>query len=354
MIGQNIKNIKNLDLKKVNNNKKNNSQILNKSKIDSIKILCIGDIVLDRYVYGSVHRESPEAPIPILSYERDNFQLGGAGNVARNISCFGSKCALLSIIGYDDASLKINELVLKEKNIRPKLIKIKNFKTPVKTRYIKNSQHLLRVDDEQVNFKLEKKSIIKIKNLVLKNINNCDLVILSDYDKGILNKTLIKYIIKIAKEKKKLIIADPKKIDFASYKGIDILTPNLKEITDSTKQKLNSEKKLVNYARNIIKKYNIKEILVTRSSKGMILIGSNYINKIAANAKVVKDVTGAGDTVISIIGLMKAIGMSTSDSSTLANSAAGIIVGKLGTASLSYYELVKKNDYKKLLHKYRT
>ena len=297
--------------------------------------------MLDRYVYGSVRRQSPEAPIPILSYENENFQLGGVGNVVKNLSDIGSKSTLISLTGKDKASKIVKELLKKESKIKSEIVSIQDFKTPVKTRYINNSLHLLRVDEEDISFHLKKEIVKKIKSIILKNIKECDLIILSDYDKGLLSRLLIKEITKIAENYNKTIIADPKKLDFSFYQGIDILTPNLKEISDSAGKKLLKEKEITNYARKIIKKHNINEILVTRSSEGMLLIGEGYIKKIKANAKKVRDVTGAGDTVISVLSLMKAIGMSTVDASQLANIAAGVIVEKPGTASLTYKEFQK-------------
>lgn len=317
-------------------------KLINKKKISSCKIFCIGDIMLDHYVYGNVERMSPEAPIPILSYENENFQLGGAGNVARNISDIGAKCRLLSVVGYDNTSKKIKKLISKEKNISSFVINDKNFKPPIKTRYISRAKHLLRVDEENKIFKLNVNLKKKVLDIILLNIKKCNLIVLSDYNKGFLDREFIKKITKLANKYNKLIIADPKKNDLSFYKGIDILTPNQKEISDSAGKKLNSEKEIVSYARTVIENYNIKEILVTRSSKGMLLIGSNYKYKIIPKADQVRDVTGAGDTVISILALMKGLGMKTIDASIIANVAAGIIIGKPGTATLSYNEL-KKN-----------
>ncbi|MDC3172135.1 bifunctional ADP-heptose synthase, partial [Pelagibacteraceae bacterium] len=295
--------------------------------LSSLKVLCIGDIMLDHYVYGTVKRQSPEAPIPILSYENENFQLGGVGNVARNISDIGANCTLLSILSFDKTSKKIRELISNEKRIKLIGINIRNYNAPIKTRYINKSKHLLRVDEENTNFKLKNKAKEKIANIIKINIKKCDVIILSDYNKGFLDKSVIKKIVKFAKQYNKLIIADPKKNDLSFYKNIDILTPNQKEISDSAGRALNTEQEIISYARKMIKKNNITEILVTRSHKGMLLIGSNYKTKIKANAKNVVDVTGAGDTVISVLGLMKGIGMNTINASTLANYAAGIIIG---------------------------
>lgn len=315
-----------------------------RKKINSCKIMCIGDIMLDHYLFGRIDRISPEAPIPILLFEKEKFIPGGAANVARNISALGAKCILLSVVGNDVAGKKISRQISIEKKIIPKLFTLKKYQTPVKTRYIRKFQHLLRVDREFSNFKISKKLIENIESAILKNIKQTDLIILSDYNKGLISKLLIKKIICIAKKYNKTIIADPKKIDLSTYKGIDILTPNQKEISDAANKNLTSERDLTNFARSLIKKYKFKEVLITRSSKGMLLVGSDYLEKIPANCKNVNDVTGAGDTVISVLSLMKAIGMNTSSAAKIANNAAGITVAKQGTAVLSFRELTLNND----------
>lgn len=313
---------------------------IERKKISKCKILCIGDVMLDHYVYGKVHRLSPEAPIPILSNEEEKYLLGGAGNVAKNLSGLGAKCTLLSIIGTDRASKIIKNLVLKDKNIKPELFTIKNYNSPIKTRYIRDSEHLLRVDKEIKNYKKNKKLLSGIRKSLIKNIEKCDLIILSDYNKGLLNKTLIKEIVNIGRKYNKLIIADPKKNNLGAYSNIDLITPNQKELNNAAGKELKNEIEIVAFSRSIIKKYKIKEILLTRSEKGMLLIGRNYLKKYEANAKKVYDVTGAGDTVISTLALMKAIGLNTEISSKISNYAAGIIIGKRGTATLTYRELI--------------
>ncbi len=313
---------------------------LTKEKINKCKILCIGDVMLDHYVYGKVGRLSPEAPIPILLNEEEKFLLGGAGNVAKNLSDLGAKCTLLSIIGIDNASKKIKNLVSIDKNIKSELLTLKNYSSPVKTRYIKNSEHLLRVDKEKNKIKKNKTVLLSINKSLTKNIKKCNLIIISDYDKGFLDKVLIKEIISIAKKYDKLIIADPKKNNLGTYAYADIITPNQKELNDAAGKELKKESEIISFCRSIIKKYNINEILLTRSEKGMMLIGRNYLKKYKANAKKVMDVTGAGDTVISILALMKALGLNTEISTQISNYSAGIIVGKRGTATLTYEELI--------------
>ena len=313
----------------------------NKKNIIKSRILCIGDIILDHYINGKVERVSPEAPVPILMMKSQRYEIGGVGNVARNISRMGSKATLICLSGNDHSSIIIRKLLSKDKNIKNVNIRISNFKTPKKTRFINDKNHLLRVDDEDVDFKLvndyRKMIFKKIDNEIKKN----DLIILSDYNKGLLDRNLIKKIIKTSIKYNKKIIADPKKIDLSFYSNIDILTPNQKEMTDAANKKILNEKSLIKFGKLIIQKNKIKNILVTRSEKGMLLINNELIKKFKSNPKQVIDVTGAGDTVIGILGLMLTLKFSIHDSIEISNYAAGKAIGISGTASLSFDDLVR-------------
>tara|TARA_B100000787_G_scaffold140237_1_gene109208 strand:+ start:27 stop:1001 length:975 start_codon:yes stop_codon:yes gene_type:complete len=311
----------------------------NKKNISKSKILCIGDIILDHYIYGKVERLSPEAPVPILLMKNKKYVIGGAGNVAINISNMGAKTTLICLSGNDSSSVTINKLLSEHRLIKNLSIKVPNFKTPIKTRFINKAEHLLRVDDENINFKLINKYKVLIIKKLKKEIGKNDLVVLSDYNKGLLDKDLIKKIIKIATLYNKIIIADPKKIDLSSYEGVNILTPNQKEITESAKKKFLNETNLIKYAKNTVKKYKIQNLLITRSEKGMLLVNSKSVTKIKANAKKVIDVTGAGDTVISILALMLTLRLSVEDSIKISNHAAGLVIGKSGTACIKYSDL---------------
>tara|TARA_B100000795_G_scaffold215190_1_gene168988 strand:- start:130 stop:1104 length:975 start_codon:yes stop_codon:yes gene_type:complete len=311
----------------------------NKKNISKSKILCIGDIILDHYIYGKVERLSPEAPVPILLMKNKKYVIGGAGNVAINISNMGAKTTFICLSGNDSSSVTINKLLSEHRLIKNLSIKVPNFKTPIKTRFINKAEHLLRVDDENINFKLINKYKVLIIKKLKKEIGKNDLVVLSDYNKGLLDKDLIKKIIKIATLYNKIIIADPKKIDLSSYEGVNILTPNQKEITESAKKKFLNETNLIKYAKNTVKKYKIQNLLITRSEKGMLLVNSKSVTKIKANAKKVIDVTGAGDTVISILALMLTLRLSVEDSIKISNHAAGLVIGKSGTACIKYSDL---------------
>ena len=313
----------------------------NKKYISKSKIICIGDIILDHYISGKVERISPEAPVPIFIMKNQKYEIGGVGNVAKNISAMGAKPTLLCLSGNDQSSIIIKKLLNNDKNIKNINIRIPNFKTPKKTRFIKDKNHLLRIDDESIGFKLKN----KYKNIVLKKLENeikkNDLIILSDYNKGLLDKSLIKKIIKISIKYNKKIIADPKKNNLSIYGNIDILTPNQKEMTDAAKKKSLDEKNLIKFGKSIIQKDKIKNLLITRSEKGMLLINNDLIKKFKSNPKKVIDVTGAGDTVIAILGLMLVSNFSVDESIEISNYAAGKVIGISGTASLKFADLVK-------------
>tara|TARA_A100001015_G_C15027114_1_gene731113 strand:- start:492 stop:1469 length:978 start_codon:yes stop_codon:yes gene_type:complete len=312
----------------------------NKKNISKLKIICIGDIILDHYVVGNVERISPEAPVKILSLKNEKYEIGGVGNVAKNIVNLGGKTSLLCLSGVDHSSKIIRQLLGKEKNINNILIQIPNFRTPRKTRFLEDSNHLLRVDDERINFKLKnnfKQSILKkLDNIIKKK----DLIILSDYNKGLLDKQLIGLIIKISKKHNKKIIADPKKFDLSIYSNVDTITPNQKEMMDATGIKVLNEKNLIKSGKYIIQKYKISNLLITRSEKGMLLINRDGIKKFKSNPKKVIDVTGAGDTVLAVMGLMLALKLSFNESVEISNYAAGKVVELSGTACLNFKDLI--------------
>jgi len=323
----------------MNKNLINNLLRNKKKKILESRILCIGDIILDHNIYGRIDRISPEAPVPIFLIEREVYQLGGVGNVAKNISSLGGKSAIFYLSNNEQSSKIINGLIQKDKNIKNLCMKINGFRVPIKSRYKNKSSHVIRVDNENTKFKLDMRSKKNILIKLNKEIKKYDLVILSDYNKGLLDKDLIQRIVKIAKQHNIKIIADPKKYDFSSYSNIDLVTPNQKELTDAAKKKSLNEKEIIDFSRKIIKKNNIKDLLITRSEHGMLLVNNDFVINYKANSKSVRDVTGAGDTVIGVLALMLSIGLSENNSVIIANYAAGLVIGKTGTESITFKEL---------------
>ena len=309
------------------------------------KVLCVGDLILDHYVHGNIDRISPEAPIPVLKADDRNYNiLGGCGNVARNICSANSKCHLISIVGNDNDGLKIREIIKEIKNLTFNLIIDKNRCTTKKTRYVCENQQILRVDNEiesPISEVLETKIIKLLKN----KINDYDVIVLSDYNKGVLTDTLIKKIIKIAQHFKKILIVDPKKKDFSVYAGATFITPNFKELKSSVNtfninSKNNDDNLVIKLSKQIINKFKFKAVITTRSSDGISVVtdvGSFF--HLPSEAKEVFDVSGAGDTVLAYLSTSISKGKSLESSVKISNIAAGLAVGKFGTSVVSIGEV---------------
>ena len=311
------------------------------SNISNREILCIGDLILDIFVEGSVNRISPEAPVPVLLKNTINYQLGGAGNVSRNITSLGSKASIFSLIGNDESSYKISQILKKEKKIKPYFFKANKYKLPTKIRYVSKSNQLLRVDDEN-NFALNNKLEDKIFNLFIKRCKSFKTVVLSNYKKGILSLKLINKIISYCNENKLNVLVDPKYKDFSIYKGATLITPNQREFSNAVNKEFKNIAQIVREGQKLIKKLKFTYILVTRSEEGMILISENKFKNFPVTAQEVYDVTGAGDTVIGSLAVGLDAGMNMNDSVQFANYAAGIVVEKRGTAVASKSEIISK------------
>ena len=313
-------------------------------------VLCIGDVILDYYSEGLINRISPEAPIPILKLlKKEKMVLGGSGNVARNICEAGSKCHLISVVGVDDDSEKIVRLCNQEKNLTFDLIQDKKRCTTKKQRFVSGNQQIIRVDREETN-KIDVKIEDKIYEKFFKRILKCDVVVISDYNKGVLTKNLTTKIIRLSKKKKKIVIVDPKKDDLGFYKNANIITPNQKELLGIESKEIN-QRTIDQVSKKLIKKYGFDVVVTTKSSNGISVVRENNKNFcIPSKAKEVFDVSGAGDTVVSFIASGLARGEDFENSVKLANEAAGIVVGKFGTAVVNRLEVEgKKINNKKIL-----
>lgn len=296
------------------------------------KILVAGDAMLDRYWFGDANRISPEAPVPVVRITRSEDRLGGAANVAVNIAALGAQAQLLSVIGCDEAGESV-ERILHENKIIPHLHRDAEIKTTVKLRIVARQQQMLRADFENrpttavlANHLSEYESII----------NNVDVIVLSDYGKGGLDH--ITQMIGLARAKSIPILIDPKGNNYDRYKGATLITPNRAELAQVVGE-WTSEEDLIERAQNLRQKLELEAILLTRSEEGMTLFTANGQTSVPAQALEVYDVSGAGDTVIAVMASMIATGQSLEESMRIANRAGGIVVGKLGTATVSYDEL---------------
>jgi D-beta-D-heptose 7-phosphate kinase/D-beta-D-heptose 1-phosphate adenosyltransferase len=312
---------------------------------DQAKILLVGDIMLDRFIYGAVSRISPEAPIPVVKANKEKKMLGGAGNVLANLSALGCKTDIISLIGDDAQGQEVMQYVSGCGASIHHLIEDPSRPTILKTRYISQNQQLLRVDQEDlepVHDKVEKQIIKKAEEL----ITQADILILSDYGKGLLTADVVKMLIKIATKNKVPVIVDPKGKDFSKYKGASIITPNRNELSEATRgMEVKTDADIEQAAQNIIKQSGIDCVIVTRSEDGISVV--NKKDKplhFPTKAREVYDVSGAGDTVIAVLAAAIAKGGNFQEAAQIANSAGGLAVAKLGTAIISRHELLRAID----------
>lgn len=297
------------------------------------RVLVVGDVMLDRYWFGNVERISPEAPVPIVHVQRTEERPGGAANVARNVAALGGQATLLSVVGDDEAGRSLLALLGKD-HVKTIFHQDAQLPTTVKLRVIGRQQQLMRIDFETPPSRevLEDK-LDDFESLV----DSVDVVILSDYGKGSL--THVTKMIDAAKRHGKRVLIDPKGDDFSKYRGATMLTPNRGEFREVAGRWAN-ETELAKKAAAVREQYNFEALLVTRSEEGMSLFTHNEAVHEPTQAREVYDVSGAGDTVIATIGLMLAAGTSMTDAMRIANRAAGVVVGKLGTATVTQQELM--------------
>ena len=296
------------------------------------RVLVVGDVMLDRYWFGDVHRISPEAPVPVVKIERSDERLGGAANVARNAAALGAQTTLLSVVGDDEAGHTVKRL-LEASGIRTSLHVDAAFKTTVKLRVIGRQQQLLRIDFEETpGHEVLTGKLEEFKRL----LTEADVVILSDYGKGGL--THIAEMISAARAAKVKILVDPKGEDYTRYAGATMLTPNRGELRQVI-GKWKTEADLQARAGALCEQLGLEALLLTRSEEGMTLFRPEGVLNFAAQAREVFDVSGAGDTVIATLGVLLGGGADLAEAAGMANRAGGIVVGKLGTAVVTPEEL---------------
>jgi D-beta-D-heptose 7-phosphate kinase/D-beta-D-heptose 1-phosphate adenosyltransferase len=302
------------------------------------RVLCVGDVMLDRFVYGDVSRISPEAPVPVCRVISENAMLGGAGNVARNLASIGVSVDFVSVIGSDKAAQEVQSLISNDDRIVAKFIKDPERQTTIKERFVAGPQQLLRVDreeTEEVGSEISHQLIEHVSAL----LPDVGALVISDYGKGVLSTGTIIELIGAAREANCPVIIDPKGDDYRRYSGATLITPNRRELCEASRKDIFDDDSAAAAAKFIASEYQIENVLVTRSAEGMTLVSRAGVDHLSAEAHEVFDVSGAGDTVVATLAASLAVGCSLLEAARLANVAAGIVVGKTGTAITDVFEI---------------
>ncbi len=305
-----------------------------------LRLLVLGDVMLDRYLYGTVERISPEAPVPVVHLRETRAMLGGAGNVARNISALGGRAVLIGLRGRDPAGAELAGLLAADPRIEDRMVESATRPTICKMRIIAGTQQVARLDDEVATpaGPEEEKALVAATGQAL--AAGCDALVLSDYAKGALARPVIEAAVAAARAAGISVLADPKSDDVALYRGADVLTPNARELARAARMPAGTEAEVAAAARAVMGPAGLPALLCTRAEKGMTLVRADgAVASVPAEAREVFDVSGAGDTVIATLALAHAAGRPLEEAMRIANAAAGIVVGKLGTATVSAEEL---------------
>jgi D-beta-D-heptose 7-phosphate kinase/D-beta-D-heptose 1-phosphate adenosyltransferase len=307
-------------------------------------VLCVGDLMLDEFVYGEVSRISPEAPAPVIAVQRSETDIGGAGNVARNIASLGARCIFVGLVGEDEAGARLKADLGRESLIESMLVCDPARPTTRKVRFVSEhfSTHMLRADWESTapaSAAIEQQLI----DAILPLLPRADIVLLSDYAKGVLTARVIRNVIDAAKKLGKRVIVDPKSANLAIYRGATLLKPNRKEFAEATRRRLDSEKSIADGAQEIMQLADCEAVLVTQSEHGMTLVPRHGETIHVPGLPVrVRDVSGAGDTVAAVIAVTLAAGADWEAALRMANAAAAVAVGKQGAAVVTSAELRRK------------
>lgn len=328
------------------------------NKVSSVKsgkkkpaILVIGDLMVDHYIYGSATRLSPEAPVPIVNIKNESFTLGGAGNVVQNLVALGAVVTITGVIGDDAAGTRLIEILQSEGVKTDSVVNDKKRVTTVKTRVLVGSHQLVRIDRE-INLPIPK----ELEDTLLNNLPGCiagaDIIILSDYNKGLFTPSFTQRLIALANSYEKKVIVDPKGLNYQKYKGAFIIKPNRKELAEAAKiEKINNQADLENAAKVIFAQTNTAYLIVTLSEEGMAIITETNTKLLPVKATEVFDVTGAGDTVISTIAYFLALGFSIEEACELGNHAAAIVIRHVGSATTTIEEIIRDMEGSSSVHK---
>lgn len=305
-----------------------------------LTVLCVGDVMLDRFLHGDIERISPEAPVPVIRLRETREMAGGVGNVASNIASLGGTAILVGLVGEDDTGRRLEALLERAPGVAPALVRTARRPTICKTRFVAGRQQVVRADEESVG-PLEAAEEAGIITAIEAQLGPADALILSDYGKGVLSPMVLQRAIAAGRARGIPVFVDPKSRDFSRYRGATCITPNLRELGEAAGRAVASEAEIVAAARPLLAAADAAALLVTRSEKGMTLVDARgEVASVSARARDVFDVSGAGDTVIAMLALAHADGRTLAQAMHMANAAAGVVVSKLGTATANIAEVL--------------
>ncbi|HPQ08350.1 MAG TPA: PfkB family carbohydrate kinase [Bacteroidia bacterium] len=305
---------------------------------NNLNVLIIGDVMIDNYVWGKVNRLSPEAPVPIVNVEKKEMRLGGAANVALNIQSLGANPILCSVIGADFEGNAFIELLKKQKLSQKGILKSRNRPTTIKTRVIGNNHQLIRVDEESDEdiTPNETQNLLTLINYIIHH-DKIDVIIFEDYNKGVITPKLIQKVVELSKQKEIPVCVDPKKKNFHAYKSVTLFKPNLKEFKEGLK--IDSDELSINELQKLTSSYRVKQkiesVLITLADKGVIINTRTSKHHIPAHVRKIADVSGAGDTVISVAALCLAMQCDPFLTASLANLAGGLVCEEVGVVPIN-------------------
>lgn len=314
------------------------------SGFDGKTVLVVGDLMLDKYIRGQVERISPEAPVPVVRVISESFSPGGAANVVSNIRALGAKTLVVGRIGEDAEGEMLAELLRKESTDVSGIVRDRTLPTGLKTRIIAHHQHVVRVDREEARA-MEGPALEEALRLVEARISNVSGVVVSDYGKGMITPALVRRIVSMARSHGKPLVLDPKSRDFGTYHGVSCITPNQKEAGEACGVKIETDGDVAACGQRILDQVEAECVLITRGEQGMsVFERSGEVTHIPTHAQEVYDVSGAGDTVVGTFSLAICAGASWKTAAYLSNVAAGVVVGKVGTATASMEEILRRLD----------
>lgn len=302
------------------------------------RVLCVGDLMLDRFLYGDVDRVSPEAPVPVLRVARERTMLGGAGNVVRNLVALGAEAVFVATIGNDRAGSRLATLIDSEPGVDARLMRTADRGSTVKSRYLAGGQQLLRADRDP-DAPLPGPVAADLAEAAAAAVAECDAAIISDYGKGVVSDALVREVLAAARPRGLPVVVDPKGSDYSRYRGAGTITPNRAELSAASRAPADTDEAVAAAARRLAVELDFERVLVTRGAAGMSLVTRETARHFPARAREVFDVSGAGDTVVAVVAAAAAAGLAPEEGARMANAAAGLVVGKVGTAVAGAEEL---------------